>query len=72
MQSVYLERIMKKNAAKGYKKQSQNKPNQHYVTDIYFLGLPGEILIEVGLEIIKIASSPYGIPSAIRSLKMMQ
>jgi len=27
MQSVYLQRIMKKNAAMGYKKQSQNKPN---------------------------------------------
>jgi len=28
MQSVYLQRIMKKNAAMGYKKQSQNKPNK--------------------------------------------
>ena len=27
MQSLYLQRIMKKNAAKGYEKQSQNKPN---------------------------------------------
>jgi hypothetical protein len=27
MQSVYLQRIMKKNADKGPKKQSQNKPN---------------------------------------------
>jgi hypothetical protein len=25
--------------------------NQHYVTDIYFLGLPGEVLVEIGLEI---------------------
>ncbi len=27
MQSVYLQRIMKKNATKGYEKQSQNNPN---------------------------------------------
>jgi len=27
MQGVYLQRNMKKNAAKGYEKQSQNKPN---------------------------------------------
>ena len=27
MQSEYLQRIMKNNAAKGYEKQSQNKPN---------------------------------------------
>ena len=27
MQSLYLQRIMKENAAKCYKKQSQNKPN---------------------------------------------
>ncbi len=27
MQSVYLQRNMKKYAAKGYEKQSQNKPN---------------------------------------------
>ena len=25
--------------------------NQHYVTDIYILGLPGEVLVEIGLEI---------------------
>ena len=29
MQSVYLERIKKKNTAKGYEKQSQNKPNSN-------------------------------------------
>ncbi len=29
MQSVYLQRIMKKNAAKGYEKQTQNKPNSN-------------------------------------------
>ncbi len=43
MQSVYLQRIMKKNAPKLYEKQSQNKPNfpkakmnaSLYVTDDY-------------------------------------
>jgi len=29
MQSVYLQRIMKKNADKGFEKQSQNKPNSN-------------------------------------------
>jgi len=29
MQSVYLQRIMKKNAAMDYEKQSQNKPNSN-------------------------------------------
>ena len=29
MQSVYLQRIKKKNTAKGYEKQSQNKPNSN-------------------------------------------
>jgi len=40
-----------KNKAKTNPIQTQFKPNQHYVTGIYFLGLRGEALIEIGLEI---------------------
>ncbi len=31
MQSVYLQRIIKKNVDKGYEKQSQSKPNSNLV-----------------------------------------
>ena len=39
-------------------RMGQFKPNQHYVADIYFWGLPGEVLIEIGLDIKRLLRPP--------------